>query len=395
VLGAECFNCSLCLQETFVNLDNIGMRILFTGGGTGGHFFPIVAVAREIKDIAEVERILDARFFYIGPRSQGEEALEKEDVVISHIAAGKIRSYFSFENFIDFFKTGYGLLQAFWKLFILMPDAVFSKGGYGSFPVLFVARIYRLPVIIHESDIIPGKVNAWASRFAKRIAVSFAKTAEFFPKDKVAVTGNPVRKRLLGGNISEAREEFKAFSEKPVVFIIGGSQGSQVLNDTTLGILKDLVRRYEVIHQTGAKNHEDVLLQVRLILENKMEDYHAYPFLDEGQLRNAYLLSNIIVSRAGAGVIFEIAAWGKPSIIVPLKDAAQDHQRENAYEYGRAGAAIVIEEANLTPQILLHEIDSVIGDEARLKKMSEAAQRFSRIDGTEVIAREILKLGLH
>ncbi|MFY9461644.1 MAG: undecaprenyldiphospho-muramoylpentapeptide beta-N-acetylglucosaminyltransferase [Candidatus Sungiibacteriota bacterium] len=371
------------------------MRILFTGGGTGGHFFPIVAITREIKDIAEVERILDTQFFYIGPKFPGEEVLEKEGVVISHITAGKIRRYASFENFSDIFKIGYGLLRAFWKLFILMPDVVFSKGGYGSFPVLFVARVYRLPVIIHESDIVPGRVNAWASKFAKRIAVSFVKTAELFPKEKVAVTGNPVRKRILGGNVGEAREEFKAFTEKPVVFIIGGSQGSQILNDTTLGILKDLVRRYEVIHQAGAKNHEDVLLQARLILEGKMGDYHVYPFLDEGQLRNAYLLANVVVSRAGAGAIFETAAWGKPSILVPLKDAAQDHQRENAYEYGRAGAAIVIEEANLTPQILLHEIDSVIGDKERLKKMSEAAQRFARLDGTEVIAREILKLGLH
>lgn len=371
------------------------MRILFTGGGTGGHFFPIIAIAREIKDIAEEERILDTQFFYVGPESPGEEVLEKEGVVISRITTGKVRRYFSFWNFVDALKIVYGLAQSFWKLFILMPDAVFSKGGYGSFPVLFVARIYRLPVIIHESDIIPGRVNKWAAKFASRVAVSFSKTAALFPADKVAVTGNPVRKRILGGNANEAREEFKAFTEKPVVFIIGGSQGSQVLNDTMLGILKDLVKRYEVIHQTGVKNYEDVVLQARLILEGKMGDYHVYPFLDEGQLRNAYLLSDIIVSRAGAGAIFEIAAWGKPSILVPLKDAAQNHQRENAYEYGRAGAAIIIEEANLTPQILLHEIGSVIGDKERLKKMSESAQRFARIDGTEVIAREILKLGLH
>lgn len=371
------------------------MRILFTGGGTGGHFFPIIAIVREIKDIAEEERILDTQFFYLGPKTAGEEVLEKEGVIISHITTGKIRRYFSFWNFVDALKIGWGLAQSFWRLFVLMPDVIFSKGGFGSFPILFVARLYRLPVIIHESDIIPGRVNRWAAKFAKRIAVSFEKTAEMFPPEKTAVTGNPVRKRILGGNVSEAREEFKAFSGKAVVFVIGGSQGSQILNDITLEILKELARRYEVIHQTGAKNYEDVLLQARLILENKTGDYHAYPFLDEGQLRGAYLLSAIIVSRAGAGAIFEIAAWGKPSILVPLKDAAQDHQRENAYAYGRAGAAIVIEEANLTAQLLLHEIDSVIGDQERLRRMSEAAQRFSRLDGAEVIAREILKLGLH
>ncbi|MDO8560816.1 MAG: undecaprenyldiphospho-muramoylpentapeptide beta-N-acetylglucosaminyltransferase [bacterium] len=371
------------------------MRILFTGGGTGGHFFPIVAVVREIKDIAEEERILDTRFFYIGPETQGEEALEKEGVVLSYISTGKIRNYFSLKNFVDILKIIYGLLQSFWKLFVLMPDVIFSKGGYGSFPILFVARIYRLPVIIHESDIIPGRVNSWSAKFAKRIAVSFTKTAELFPAEKVAVTGNPVRKRLLGGNIDEAREEFKVFTGKPVIFVIGGSQGSQTLNDTLLGVLKEVVGQYEVIHQTGVKNYEDVLLQARLILENKIDDYHIRSFLDEGQLRNAYLLANIIVSRAGAGEIFEIATWGKPSILIPLKDSAQDHQRENAYEYGRAGASIIIEEANLTPRLLLHEINSTLADKERLKRMMEAAQRFARIDGTEVIAREILKLGIH
>ena len=371
------------------------MRILFTGGGTGGHFFPIIAIVRAIKDVAEEERILDTQFFYIGPKTQGDDALEKEGVVVAHILAGKIRRYSYLENIADFFKIAIGILQSFWKLFILMPDVVFSKGGYGSFPTLFVSRIYRLPVIIHESDIIPGRVNQWSAKFAKRIAVAFERAAEYFPKEKTAVTGNPVRKRLFGGNPSEAKEEFKAFSGKPVILVLGGSQGSETLNNTILAVLKELVSRYEVIHQTGTKKFEDTMLQAKIILNNRFDDYHVYPFLNEGELRNAYLLANVIVSRAGAGAIFEIAAWGKPAILVPLKDAAQDHQRENAYEYGKAGAAVIVEEANLTPHLLLHEIDTILADKARMEKMKASAQRFARIDGTEVIAREILKLGLN
>lgn len=371
------------------------MRILFTGGGTGGHIFPIVAIAREIRDRAEEKRILDVEFFYIGPKTEGDELLKKEGVTISYIPAGKVRRYFSVQNFIDIFKILYAIVGSLWHVFLIMPDAVFSKGGYGSFPALFAARLYRLPVIIHESDTIPGKVNTWAAKFAKRIAVSFEKTVTYFPKEKTAVTGLPIRTRILGGNVDEAREEFRAFTAKPVLLVMGGSQGSEILNNTILTILKDLIKSYEVIHQTGAKNYDDVAGQANIILESKMADYHVFPFLNEGQLRSAYTLADGIVTRAGASAIFEIAAWGKPAILVPLKNAAQDHQRENAYEYARAGAAVVIEEANLTPRLLLHEINTLLADKERRKRMGEAAQRFSRIDGAKVIAEEILKLGLH
>lgn len=357
--------------------------------------FPIIAVLREIKDIGDEERILDTEFFYMGPKTEGEEALDKEGAVIIHISSGKMRRYFSLSNVSDFLKTAIGIVQAFWKIFLIMPDVVFSKGGYGSFPVLLAARVYRLPVIIHESDTVPGKVNRWAAKFAKRTAVSFEKTVEAFPPEKVAVTGNPIRKRLLGGNLGEAREEFKVFSGKPVLFVIGGSQGSETLNNIVLSILKEVVSRYEVIHQTGTRNYEDVYGQARIILAEKMDDYHPYPFLNEGELRSAYLLSSIVVSRAGASAIFEIAAWGKPAIMVPLKNSAQNHQRDNAYEYARTGAAVVIEEANLTPHLLLHEVDKVLSDKDKMKRMGEAAQRFSRLDGAKVIAAEILKTGLH
>lgn len=370
------------------------MRILFTGGGTGGHLFPIVAVIREIKDLADEKRMLDMQFFYIGPETEGDDVLEKEGVIVSYIFAGKIRRYFSMKNVLDAVKIVVGVAQALWKVFVLMPDVVFSKGGYASFPVLFACRLYRLPVIVHESDVVPGRVNRWAARFAKRIAVSFEKTAAEFPKGKVAVTGYPIRKRLFGGSLGEAREEFGVFSGRPVVLVLGGSQGSQTLNNIVLGILKDLVSRYEIIHQAGTNNYEDVFGQAKVILGARIEEYHVYPLLDEGRLRDAYLLADVVISRAG-GTIFEIAAWGKPAILVPLKNSAQNHQRENAYEYARAGAAAVIEEDNLTPRLLLHEIDKMAADKERMKRMGEAAQRFARIDGTKVIAEEMLQLGLH
>ncbi len=372
------------------------MRILFTGGGSGGHFFPILAVIRELKSIAEEERILDLDLFYMGPDDFGGTELKSEGVVSIHLASGKVRRYFSLQNFFDLFKTATALWRASWNIFLIMPDVVFSKGGYGALPSVIAAIIFRIPIIIHESDAIPGRVNLFSARFAKRIAVAFANAADFFPQEKAALVGVPIRKRILGGDPAEAKERFDIFSNLPVVGFIGASQGAQRLNETTLGVLKELTDEFEIVHQTGDKNFEAVKEETSVILESShKERYHAFGFLDENAIREFYLVSDLIVSRAGATSIFEIAACGKPSILLPLNHAAQNHQRKNAYEYASGGAAVVIEEANLTPHILLAEIKKIMGDVKLMKKMSEAAQRFARIDSAEVIAREILKLGIH
>lgn len=372
------------------------MRIVFTGGGTGGHFFPILAVAREIKRIAEEERILDIQLFYFGPEEFAPELLRAEDVIFSHVSAGKIRRYFSLQNFIDLAKVAFGILEALWKMFPVMPDVVFAKGGYGSFPTLLAARIYRIPVMIHESDAVPGRVSQWAGRFAARIAVAFAAASEHFPEGRVALTGVPVRKRILGGNKEQARETFGVFSQQPVLFVTGGSQGAHIINQTIVAILKELLGQYEIIHQAGEKNFDDLRLETASLLEGGGErSYHLVSFLDEEKMRAAYLLADLVVSRSGATALFEIAAWGKPAIVIPIKNSAQGHQRENAYHYGRTGAAVVIEEDNLTPSVLFNEIQKLLADPERRARMSQAARAFARPDGAEVIAKEILLLGLH
>ncbi|MEK9148377.1 MAG: glycosyltransferase, partial [Patescibacteria group bacterium] len=244
------------------------MRIAFTGGGTGGHFFPILAVAREIKRMAEEERILDLQLFYFGPQPFDPGLMQKEDILFVPIAAGKIRRYFSLWNITDIFKTALGILQAMANMFVVMPDVVFAKGGYGSFPTLLAARIYRVPVIIHESDARPGRVNRWAGKWAIRIAIAFEGAAEYFPQERTALTGTPIRKRILGGSQEEARESLGVFSDRPVIFIIGGSQGARVINETITQILPQLLEHYEIIHQVGDKNIEDLKLETASILED-------------------------------------------------------------------------------------------------------------------------------
>lgn len=393
------------------------MHIAFTGSGEGGHFTPLIAVAREIKRIAAEEYILDLELFYFSPDAGDRVALEAENITLKHTSAGKIRRYVSLANIGDIFKTAFGIGEALWRMLTVMPDVVLAKGGYGSFPTLVAAYLYHIPVVIHESDAVPGRVSRWAGRWADRVAVSFAGAAKYFPPERTALTGAPIRKRLLGGNADEAREFFGIFSSRPVLFITGGSQGAKIINQTIAQILPELLASYEIIHQVGEANFEEVVLETAPLLQGDPSQtgarsvsvetrrgprpsggeayYHVVAALNEEKMRSAYLLADFIISRAGATTIYEIAAWGKPAIVVPIKISAQGHQRENAYEYSALGAAVVIEEDNLTPSVLAHEIKTLMADVERRVKMGAAAQAFARLDAAEIIAREVIAVGLH
>lgn len=374
------------------------MRIVLLGGGTGGHFYPLVSVARALRTIAEEERIVSLELTLMGDTPYDTEALKEEDILFEHVSAGKVRRYFSLKNFSDSIKTIRGIFQALWKFTTHPPDVVFSKGGYDSFPVLVAARLYKIPVIIHESDAVPGAVNQWASKFAARIGVSFPEAAKYFPQDKVALVGNPIRSNVLGGSQDEAFDIFDLESGIPTVLILGGSQGSQKINDVVLSMLPELTQKAQIIHSTGKANFATIQQEADIAMGEQnphKKRYHPSAFLDASHLRNASFVADVIVSRAGAGSIFECAAWGRPAILIPLPSAAQDHQRENAYNYARTGAAEVVEEANLTPHLLLASITKIISDPRHKDEMKQAANTFARIDAGRKIANELLRLGLH
>ena len=372
------------------------MRIALTGGGTGGHFYPILAVASELRAIAAAERVVDLRLFYFGSKPLHPELLAKDSIRYRHVAAGKVRSYAPPLNILDAFLTAFGILQAIGKMLVVMPDVVFAKGGYDSFPTLVAARLFRIPVVIHESDAVPGRVNRWAGKWATRVAIAYPAAGKFFPEGKVALTGIPIRSGILGGTREQAAEFFAVYSDRPVVFITGGSQGAKIINQAVVEILARILEKFEVIHQVGEAHFEDLRFETASIIKEGGGEryYHMVASLNEEEMRSAYLLADIIVSRAGS-TIFEIAAWGKPAIVIPLAIAAQDHQRENAYAYAAAGAAVIIEEANLTPSLLLHEITSVAEHPERRAKMAEAAKAFARTDAAEVIAKEVFRIGTH
>jgi UDP-N-acetylglucosamine--N-acetylmuramyl-(pentapeptide) pyrophosphoryl-undecaprenol N-acetylglucosamine transferase len=379
------------------------MKILFTGGGTGGHIFPLLAIIREIKKIVNQRgqqllkgREVILRLYYLGPKDEFSKNLfEVEGVRVSYIFSGKIRRYFTpfaiFQNLIDIFiKIPLGTLQAFSKLFFIAPDIVFSKGGYGSLPVIISAWILQIPIFIHESDITAGVSNKFAGRFAKEIFVSFPQTTGF-PRNKLFVAGNPIREEILQGSPEKAKQIFKLTQEKPVILITGGSQGARRINDLFLHILNEWLKDFELIHITGKKNYKQVKQEAEIILKPELKKYyHPVGFLPEEQLKHAYGVCHFIISRASAGGIFEIAALGKPSILIPLPESAQDHQLKNAYAFAKAQATIVIEHANLTPHFLLEKVKYLFSHPEEFKKLAIKAREFARPRAAKIIAEYLI-----
>lgn len=375
------------------------IRILLTGGGSGGHIFPLIAVWEEINKIAQNYNF-KTDFFYMGPNDEWSKILSEKGIKISYIAGGKIRRYFSFLNFLDIFKILFSFIQALLKMFFIMPDVVFSKGGPGALPVVFAAWFYRIPVLIHESDAYPGLTNLLSARFAKKIALAFEETKEYFASSKTIVVGNPVRSEILLHKIEKetAKQNLDFNPNFPLIVVIGGSQGAQKINELILLSLKDLLPITQILHQTGENNFleveklaQTVLLEVSIQVEARSR-YKAVPFLDASNLGLAFSAADLIISRAGSGAIFEISAFGKPSIIIPLSESAHDHQRKNAYAYARSGAAVILEEENLLHQIFLNEIKSILKDEINYKKMSEAALNFNKQNSAQLIAEELIKI---
>jgi len=370
------------------------MKIIFTGGGTGGHVFPIISIAREFKRTYQGKRKIE--LFYIGPKDGLiASLLHQEGIKVKIIFAGKIRRYLGIKpvilNVIDIFKILIGSVQAFHHLFFLAPDLIFSKGGYGSFPSVFAGKILRIPIFLHESDQCPGMANRILEKFSRETFVSFPKT-EKISSSKMILVGNPIRRKLLDGSKEDAKKLFEITSEKPLVFIIGGSQGAQRINDLILNILPDMLEDFEVIHQTGIRNFDQVKAEADVIMsENIKKYYHPVSFLKEVELKHIYEACDFIVSRAGAGSIFEIAAIGKPSFLIPLPEAAQDHQTKNAYSYAENGATIVIEESNLTPRFFLQRLRYLFSRPEELDAMRRHARLFSKPKAAKVLAGYIIE----
>lgn len=382
------------------------MRIVLTGGGTGGHVTPLLAVAQALRARAARGEIPssdedepDLEMIAVGTISPEErQVFQTAGLPAVYLASGKIRRYLSGVpvTVIDLlFRLPLGILQAFWKLFVLMPDVVFSKGGYGSVPVTIVSWVYRIPVLLHETDVVPGLANRRLARFVSAVAVSFRVAEASFPAAKVFVSGTPLRPAFLRLVSSEvARQRLGLHEQLPVLFVTGGSQGAQRLNTALLAILLNLLPDMQVLHQAGELNVAAVRDFVAHDLRHVpgLENYHLVGTLSAEDMALSLAASDVVMSRAGGTTLAEIAAAGKPAILIPLRGSAGDHQWENAYFFREHGAAVVLDETNLTPSVLLSAIKRLFAHAPDRQIMAERVRTLHRPSAAEDLVGVLLEM---
>ena len=372
--------------------NNASLRIVLTGGGSGGHVYPLIAVAEALEKRV-IELKLPTELIYIGPKDAYGGLFASHGIHTRYIFAGKIRRYFSLQNIIDLPKFILGFVQALFTLYFIMPDVIFSKGGTGALPVILAGWFYRIPVVIHESDARPGLTNLTSARFAKKIYTSFKSAAYYFNPKRTEVSGAPMRTELLAGRTTRelAKETLNFDPQQPLTLILGGSQGSTRINNFILENLTAILKDTQVLHQTGVGNFREVqkLSHAVLIDMPTQSRYQPVNYFDKN-LAVALTAADLVITRSGSGTLFELAAFGDPALLIPLPEAANDHQRLNAYEIAEAGGAIVIEETNLLPGIFLPQLKGILDNAELRAKMSAAATQFFTPGAAEKIAAGII-----
>ncbi|MRH44944.1 undecaprenyldiphospho-muramoylpentapeptide beta-N-acetylglucosaminyltransferase [Aquibacillus halophilus] len=317
-------------------------RILFTGGGSAGHV--IVNLA-----IIPVFRQEGWEIDYIGSKNGIEKELigELDGVTYHQISTGKLRRYFSKENFKDPFKVMNGTLQSFRILGKKKPSVIFSKGGFVSVPVLAAAWMRRIPAVIHESDYTPGLANKLATPFAKKVLATFPETMQYLPEDKAEWVGAVVRNELFQGSKTKGLELAKLTNSKPVLLIMGGSGGAQKINQAVREQLDILLKEFQIIHICGKGNVDDSL---------NVDGYSQFDYVNK-ELSDLFAATDFILSRAGSNAIFEFLALKKPMLLIPLsRNASRGDQLLNAKSFQKQGYANMVEEEDLTEGRLVKEL---------------------------------------
>ena len=365
------------------------MRIGFVGGGTGGHFYPLMAVANELN-----QQAVKPELYYFGPSPYNHEQLEKYGIKHIYCPAGKLRLYFSIQNIIDIFRNFFGVFIAIWKLYVLYPDVIFSKCGYTSVPILTAARLLNIPVVIHESDAVPGRANKMAMKFARYIGIAYDDAAQFFPQEKTALVGIPLRPE-----VKEVPADPFAFlnipNDQPLIYVTGGSLGAERINNIIIRSLSVLLPNYRIFHQTGSANLEELKLTVQTLLGDSplLQNYYLQGSVSGETVSALMSAASLVITRAGSTTLFEIAYHGKPSIVIPIPEDISRDQLTNAYAYARTGAASVIEEHNLTQNLLAQEINTIISNPEQIEAMSKAAKETFIGDAATKIASTLISIG--
>lgn len=349
-------------------------KIILTGGGTAGHVTPNVALIPKLKMIGyEIQ--------YIGSKDGIEKSIiEKEGIKYHSISSGKLRRYFDFKNFSDPFKVLKGAAEAFNILRKEKPDIVFSKGGFVAVPVVIGAYLNKIPVIAHESDITPGLANKISTPYITKICVTFPESLKYIKGKKGVLTGTPIREGLFKGSREKGVEICGFKNDKPIILIIGGSLGSKFINDNIRNILSVLLNKFNIIHICGKGNLDKSI--------HGKEGYKQYEYVKE-ELADFLKCADIVISRAGANVIFELLALKKPNILIPLsKKSSRGDQILNAKSFEKSGYSIVLEEENTSKENLFNKINYLYENK---DKYIENMKKSPVQDGVENIVKLIEK----
>lgn len=364
---------------------------MLVGGGSGGHFYPLVAVAESLRTLAIPTPI---ELYYIGPTPYEQNELDRLDIDFVSCPAGKRRRYFSLRNYFDIFKVFTGFFVAIVKLYVIYPDVIFSKGSFTSVPVLWAARFLRIPVVIHESDAIAGRANLLSKGFARAIGIAYPEAANYFPKEKTALVGIPLR-HTLRTVVKDPFAELGIPNDLPLIVATGGSLGAEYINNIVLRALPKLLQNFRVFHLCGSQLYEETRLTAKALLtdETLSSRYYLQPHVNASTMAALYQAASVMVSRSGSSAIHETAYYGKPAVLIPIPESISRDQRTNAYAYARTGAATVLEQENLTEHLLAAEIQTIIGDPARYNKMAAAAKAFALPDAADQVATLLVSIG--
>lgn len=349
--------------------------IAFTGGGTGGHVYPALAVLEKFNDN-------EYEFFWVGSK-KGIEAriIGNLGMTFYSIPSGKLRRYFSLQNIIDVFKVGFGFLSSLALFIRKRPDVLFSKGGFVTVPPVIAARLLKIPVITHESDYDPGLATKINSRFADKILVPYEDTVKNFSaslRDRVIVTGNPVRKDFFTPDREKGLKTLGADGSKPVVLVLGGSLGAKKINDLIAESLSELVKEYYVVHQMGDKNYTP----------SDINNYHSVPFFHE-DMAHIIAAADIVISRSGAGAVWEFVTVATPSVLIPLKSGSRGDQILNAEYFKKKGTSAVLDEDSVHKEELLSCLNDILGDSQKKEAMKNCCMVFKSVNSADKISKLI------
>jgi UDP-N-acetylglucosamine--N-acetylmuramyl-(pentapeptide) pyrophosphoryl-undecaprenol N-acetylglucosamine transferase len=349
------------------------VRIVLTGGGTGGHIYPALSVARCLAG----EEIL-----YVGTAEGPEAAIvPRAGIPFRTVPSRKLSRRPSPGALAAAAVSLWGVARGAALLRSWRPDAVLGTGGYASAGIMFAAALLRIPTVVHEANVVPGRVNRLLARLATRVAVTYGSSACFFPAAKTVVTGMPVRADLPAGDPARARQEFGLDAARPVLLVSGGSGGAQTLNRAVAAALPELTRlNLQIVHQTGKTHYEEVLREVG----EPPEFYHPTAYVDDmpALLRAATLA----VCRGGSSTLAEMTAVGLPAVVVPYPYAVADHQTGNARALVEAGAALLVRDAELNGERLAAEVRALLEEPARLERMRAASRAQGKPDAAQRVA---------